>query len=240
MEKEEWEHRQQEKLDRLIVQRNKAKEESQARSDAAHEIMDYIPLGQPVLVGHYSQARHERDLDRIHTNISKAVDLRKKAEYYQQRIEAMERGETIINSDDPDAITKLEEKLSHLQALRELWKEENKIARKNKQPVLHAGYEFQNMGSRIQQVKKRLENIKSDREVQKEEIELNGITLHVNTYENRIQLHFPGKPPYEVRQRLKSLGWRWSPKNMVWQKKISKYGVEEAKELLKEFSEVIN
>jgi len=40
-----------------------------ARSDAAYQgarqIMDSIPMGQPVLLGHHSQRRHERDLERI-------------------------------------------------------------------------------------------------------------------------------------------------------------------------------
>jgi hypothetical protein len=43
--------------------------EARARSHAAHSVMDMIPVGQPILVGHRSERRHRRDLARIDANL---------------------------------------------------------------------------------------------------------------------------------------------------------------------------
>lgn len=41
---------------------------AQHRENAAARILDGIPLGQPILVGHHSERRHRRDLDRAETH----------------------------------------------------------------------------------------------------------------------------------------------------------------------------
>jgi hypothetical protein len=55
---------------------------------AADRIADMIPMGQPILVGHHSERRHRRDLDRIHNNMRKTIEEGKKAERLQDRAEA--------------------------------------------------------------------------------------------------------------------------------------------------------
>jgi hypothetical protein len=42
--------------------------EAKARFAASDAISEHIPMGQPVLVGHHSQRRHERDLERMHNH----------------------------------------------------------------------------------------------------------------------------------------------------------------------------
>jgi len=39
---------------------------AEAAQAAADRISDAIPFGQPILVGHHSEGRHRRDLDRMH------------------------------------------------------------------------------------------------------------------------------------------------------------------------------
>ena len=60
-----------------------------ARSDAAyqrsHQIADGIPFGQPILVGHHSERRHRKDLDRIHNLMGKSIAEGKAAEHYEHR-----------------------------------------------------------------------------------------------------------------------------------------------------------
>jgi hypothetical protein len=45
-----------------------------ARRDAANAIVAMIPPGQPILVGHHSERRHRRDLDRHDRNMRKAIE----------------------------------------------------------------------------------------------------------------------------------------------------------------------
>lgn len=44
-----------------------------------------IPLGQPILVGHHSERRHRRDLERMEQNMCRAVEESKKAVYLKGR-----------------------------------------------------------------------------------------------------------------------------------------------------------
>lgn len=60
-----------------------------ARSDAAreksHQIADRIPFGQPVLVGHHSEARHRRDIARINKAMDTSVEEGRKARHWDER-----------------------------------------------------------------------------------------------------------------------------------------------------------
>lgn len=50
-----------------------------------HAIMDGIPPGQPILVGHHSEGRARRDKKRIDSGMRRAVHMWETAEYWQQR-----------------------------------------------------------------------------------------------------------------------------------------------------------
>jgi Domain of unknown function (DUF3560) len=49
------------------------------------QIADGIPLGQPILVGHHSETRHRRDVERMHSNKLKQIDKLDYAEHLQER-----------------------------------------------------------------------------------------------------------------------------------------------------------
>ena len=60
--------------------------EDAARTCAAVETLaDGIPLGQPILVGHHSEARARRDAERIRNGALKAVQLWRTSEYWKRR-----------------------------------------------------------------------------------------------------------------------------------------------------------
>ena len=65
---------------------------SSQAADAAHKnvqsICENIPMGQPILVGHHSEARSRRDVKRIDDGMRNAVKLWEKSEYWERRATA--------------------------------------------------------------------------------------------------------------------------------------------------------
>lgn len=65
-----------------------------ARADAAaadatfRQISDAIPLGQPILVGHHSERRHRRDLERQHNALGKMVERTRDADEHDKLADA--------------------------------------------------------------------------------------------------------------------------------------------------------
>lgn len=62
-----------------------AEARAKSRGETADKIMSFIPPGQPILVGHHSERRHRRDIERISNNIKKSVEERDKADYLRGR-----------------------------------------------------------------------------------------------------------------------------------------------------------
>jgi Domain of unknown function (DUF3560) len=58
---------------------------SQAGYDKSRQILDGIPMGQPILVGHHSERRHRRDLARADAGMRTSVEEGRKAEHYEHR-----------------------------------------------------------------------------------------------------------------------------------------------------------
>lgn len=71
---------------------NAAKRASEAHA-SAHEILDRIPMGQPVLLGHHSQKSHQSALGRTDRLMQRAIDEKAKADYWQRRAAHVERSE---------------------------------------------------------------------------------------------------------------------------------------------------
>mgnify|MGYP001070576839 CR=1 FL=1 len=64
---------------------DKIMEQAREYSDRAEKLESVIPLGQPILIGHHSEKRHRRDLERIRNWTKKAMELREEAEKYERR-----------------------------------------------------------------------------------------------------------------------------------------------------------
>lgn len=86
--------RQQEKAEdraeRLSEAARKAETESTRAYEGVKRISDFIPMGQPILVGHHSERHHRRDIERMDNGMRKSVGLSKKAEYYSDRAQSAE------------------------------------------------------------------------------------------------------------------------------------------------------
>jgi len=76
-------------------------DDARQRSDA---ISRNIPFGQPILVGHHSEKRHRRDIDRMWALTDKTVQEGRKADCWQRRAEASIRH--AANRFDPGVIAR--------------------------------------------------------------------------------------------------------------------------------------
>lgn len=109
-----------ERLERKLDLRTEWAEKADARADArfatAHRIVDSIPLGQPILVGHHSEKRHRREIDRMGSNMSKGVEESKLAEHHRSAARGLESAlDRSIFSDDENAIEALEARIDNLE-----------------------------------------------------------------------------------------------------------------------------
>ncbi len=241
---------------------------ARARSNAAYEgtkrILDCIPPGQPILVGHHSERRHRSDLNRVDAGMRKSFEEDKKAKYYEGK--AFGVGTAGISSDDENAVSKLEEKIANLEKEKERMKAVNKAWRKyaskkddselkklgfNDEGIArlaeqvekayswekqpYAGFELTSIGAKIKTAKQRIE-VLSARPSESSEKEVSGIKVVENVDENRIQLIFPGKPDADTRTLLKKSGFRWSPTNGAWQRHLNSAGKYAAERILNEIA----
>jgi hypothetical protein len=156
-------------------------ESNAARSDAryagAKQISDGIPFGQPILVGHHSEARHRRDAARIHDGMRAAIDLDSKARRQSSaaaEIRAQAAG--AIYDDDPDAIDALRAKVAKLESKREDMKRANAEYRKahkaelaamsayeRSQAIPFPSYSLQNIGGNIKRCRDRLARLEREK-----------------------------------------------------------------------------
>ena len=65
--------------DRLDGRADRLTAEATRRFDAAHAIVERIPFGQPILVGHHSEGRHRADIKRIDANMRAGIEAQKAA-----------------------------------------------------------------------------------------------------------------------------------------------------------------
>ena len=110
--------------DRLENAAARARTRSDEAYEASRKAVDHIPLGQPILRGHHSERGHRRDIERSHRAMDRSVDEAARARELERRASRVGTGG--ISADDPEALTKLEERLAQLEARREMMKRVNR------------------------------------------------------------------------------------------------------------------
>ncbi|MEO5348894.1 MAG: DUF3560 domain-containing protein [Magnetococcus sp. YQC-3] len=128
---ETWSERRARKLERAQELAEKHRKLSEQKGRSASQIASMIPMGQPILVGHHSERRHRKDLERIDNSMRASIEHDKKADYYESKAASIENNRSIM-SDDPNAIDKLKEKLAKLETKQENNKTVNALVRKSK------------------------------------------------------------------------------------------------------------
>lgn len=224
----------------------KSNEEAEARHAINRRQIESM-AGTPILIGHHSEKRHRRALERIDQNFSKAHDLFEKSKYYDQRVKAAENNKAIY-TDDPEALQKLKAKLTELEERRERIKAINKITRNisNSEELLAVpdlsneekaelqsinsiwggfrfpAYVLQNLGASIRTVKSRIEE---QQEIQNREpmaaVQGSSARLEENSDRNSLEIYFDEKPVQEIIDELKLHRWRWARHNKCWYHKYS-------------------
>lgn len=197
-----------------------------------------IPLGQPILVGHHSERRHRRALEKSRALGLRAYELGKAAQAAES---AAQRAGSVITADDPEALEALRAKLDRLESGRELWKGISKALRsKEPEAALRAlglrentiaacleegrvpSYVLQNLGANIRRVRARIEEIEARSTAKaREPVVGDGWRLEEDLDDCRARIYFDGKPSAELRAKLKAEGWRWSPSAGAWQRQAT-------------------
>lgn len=77
--------RAEERADRFDGYSDNRAQDAQTARAAVSAIADHIPFGQPILVGHHSQRRAERDAQRIESGMRKVIKAFETSEYWARR-----------------------------------------------------------------------------------------------------------------------------------------------------------
>lgn len=246
MPKANYEEHKTARIERIKAHAEKTRAEAEKALEESNSLASMIPLGQPILVGHHSERRHRRALEKINNKARKGIEGYKKAKELERRAEAAQDNKS-ISSDDPQAIKKLKEKLAQLKADQALYKGINRIVRSKKmdlkekaaaiadlgaEDALKRGalysdwitgensippFRLSNNNANISRVKKRIEDLeKLETQPTKGPVNFGDVTVTDDTDENRIMIFFPGKPDEETKKELKKNGFRWSPRTGAW------------------------
>lgn len=242
----DYEERKQARIDRYREKAEKARQESRQLSHESSSMLDYVPPGQPILVGHHSERGHRKLLERSDRKMAQSVAASEKADYYEHKAEAAESS-TAISSDDPEALNKLTEKLEGLQIAQTRMKQINAYYRKHgtcrgfhglteaqadhlderveqgysweKSP--YPSYVLSNNNQEIRRLQERVKQLAEARELGYQGWEFDGGKVIANADKNRLQIFFDEIPSEEVRQDLKGHGFRWARSEGAWQRQLT-------------------
>lgn len=96
-------------------------------------------------------------------------------------------------------------------------------------------YELTSLRTKAKRIQSRLDDLAKLQEKQNEpdqETEFAGGTIIRNAAANRLQIIFDDIPAPDIRQSLKSHGFRWSPKSQAWQRQLTQNAEYDAYRIL--------
>jgi hypothetical protein len=237
-----YEAKKEARIERMRARASRLASQSASVHASACAIADNIPMGQPILVGHHSERRHRRDVDKIRARMGKAIALAKESDALARRADAAEEN-TAVSSDDPDAIEKLRDKLAKIDGDRARWIVANKAVRKGDREALtsmgysektiaelftpdfcgrigFADYKLKNAAAEAGRVRKRIAELEAQQTRETPPpVVVEG--ARIEETDNRVRIVFDQKPEESVRTALKRAGFRWSPTSGAWQRHAS-------------------
>ena len=90
---------------------NAAENKSNQYYEASQEGKDFLSLGEPIKIGHHSENRHRKLIERNHNRMGKSIEMNKKAEAHESKAEYWEKKANDINLSMPESIKFYEYKL---------------------------------------------------------------------------------------------------------------------------------
>lgn len=232
-------------------------------------ILSNICPGQPILVGHHSEKRHRRDLEKTDNLMRKSINEDKKAVYFLDKAERLEDDNSgVISSDDPKALEKLRAKVDELEKRQSKMKtinvayrafakkgiqalegfdltDEDKLFIAGWQPAYSfetapvQQFSFTNLNAKIKAAKARILHLEKLSVMTDSEITVGDIVAKAMYSENRMMLIFPGKPDRATIDKLKRNGFRWAPSQGAWMRQMSNAAIYAAKDILRPFKEAL-
>ncbi|MDF4211170.1 DUF3560 domain-containing protein [Pseudomonas protegens] len=252
-----YEQKQQNRRDRLISASHAADGRANQAYSASREATAGIVFGQPILVGHHSERRHRRAIERSDNAMRRSVEESDRAVELARRAEAVGTGG--ISSDDPDALVKLRAELAECEESQKRMKDANKAIRGGKTPekqilalvglgfseqsaqsllrgdhcgrVGFASYQLSNNNANMTRIKKRIQELEARRSRESVEVETEGYTYREDVEENRVMFEFDGKPEKEVRDLLSRFAFKWSPNRNAWVRQLTNAGIYAGKQV---------
>lgn len=235
--------------DRVIARRErfvdravKAQQQSNNQHERSRSLVRAIPFGQPILVGHHSERGHRNCISKSSAAMGKAVALANEAGRLASKADAVGRGG--VASDDPDALGKLQSKLTKLEEFQEKMKAANKLVRKDDLSGLinlgiselearelltpdfanrkgYPSYRLQNNNAEIRRLKKRIEEIEEMHSSNPFEFDNEDFKIYIADGRVRVVFHL-GKPTDEVCRMVgRVYGFKWSRFACEWVRKCT-------------------
>lgn len=231
-----YEQKRQARIERLRGRADRLAGAAESTLAAAKKMGDVIPFGQPV---HGKTDRNYRE--KLGRKYEKGFALAQEAKDAERRADHAEAS-TAISSDDPDALSKLKAKLAKLEDARARMVEANRAIRSGKSDAVLAditgmpvddarklrepdsfgnigfpAYKLTNVGNEVRRLKARIEELEAKAWEPAKAPELVG-EVRIEESDNRVRIIFPGKPAEDLRKRMKSEGFRYSPSAGAWQR----------------------
>ena len=220
-----------ERLERRLAKREEWAASRERKGEAAlgraHDLVKDIPLGQPILVGHHSEKRHRRVLEKSDNAMRQGFEHMDMAKHHAAKASGLATQlDTAIFSDDPDALEQLDARIAELEEKRDRKKRVNAAFRKGDDAFAEAmgctveeavasrikinenhswcrqpypAYELQNLGGNIRRLKQRKEEIERQaaRQAKAEEA---GVLIEGEEW---VRVTFPERPEREILAALR-------------------------------------
>ena len=96
-------------------------------------------------------------------------------------------------------------------------------------------YNLSSIRNKIKRIQNRiadLDKLQAEQKAPAENLKFNGGEIVRNADENRLQILFTDIPDPDIRQALKSHGFRWSPRNKAWQRQLTRNAEYDAKQIV--------